>query len=183
MPARTVQAVQRRDCRSPLILDFWLAFRSRRKRLHSSSLVSMEYLSLHVSIASMGGSRALTSSWVRALPKPVPIAGVLARSWGSGCLSAYLSEPALAVEIGRMSGKPVASFDDILARGAAGEPIVLGVLDQAGEILGSAVSSLINIFNPPLVVLGGDMSRAEAFLRPPFERALRPPSHPSIFSQ
>jgi predicted NBD/HSP70 family sugar kinase len=101
----------------------------------------------------------------------------------SGCLSAYLSEPALAVEIGRMSGKPVASFDDILARSAAGEPIVLGVLDQAGEILGSAVSSLINIFNPPLVVLGGDMSRAEAFLRSAFERALRRLAHPSMFAQ
>jgi predicted NBD/HSP70 family sugar kinase len=60
---------------------------------------------------------------------------------------------------------------------------VLGVLDQAGEILGSAVSSLINIFNPPLVVLGGDMSRAEAFLRPAFERALRRLAHPSMFAQ
>lgn len=101
----------------------------------------------------------------------------------SGCLSAYLSVPALATEIERMSGKPVSTFDDILARGSNGDSIVLGVLDQAGEVLGSAVSSLINIFNPPLVTLGGEMSRGARFFRAALERALRRLAHPSLLAQ
>ncbi len=38
--------------------------------------------------------------------------------------------------------------------------MILNVLDHAGEVLGSAVSSLINIFNPPVVLLGGDIALA-----------------------
>ena len=109
--------------------------------------------------------------------------GRLCSCGASGCLSAYLSEPALAAEIGQMSGKPVRSFDQILDRAGNGDPVVLGVMDHAGEVLGSAVASLINIFNPPVVALGGDMSRAEAFLRSGFDRTLRRLAHPRMFEQ
>jgi predicted NBD/HSP70 family sugar kinase len=101
----------------------------------------------------------------------------------SGCLSAYLSGPALATEIERISGKPVATFDDILAKACNGDPTVIGVLDQAGEVLGSAVSSLINIFNPPLVTLGGDMSRGARFLQAALDRTLLRLAHPSLLAQ
>jgi predicted NBD/HSP70 family sugar kinase len=101
----------------------------------------------------------------------------------SGCLSAYLSEPALATDISRMSGKPVSSFDEIMERAANRDPVVESVLDQAGEMLGSALSSLINIFNPPLITLGGDMSRASQFLRPGIDRALCRLAHPSMLAQ
>ena len=100
-----------------------------------------------------------------------------------GCLSAYLSEPALASEIAQASGVPVSSFDDILHRAGAGDPVALGALDQAGGILGTAVSSLINIFNPPVVALGGDMARGEIYLRAAFEQAVRRQAHPSMFAQ
>jgi predicted NBD/HSP70 family sugar kinase len=108
--------------------------------------------------------------------------GRLCSCGASGCLSAYLSEPSLAAEIGQLSGMAVASFDDILQRAEAGDPIVIEVLDRTAEVLGSAVSSLINVFNPPLVVLGGDMSRAERFLRPAVDRALRRLAHPNIYA-
>jgi predicted NBD/HSP70 family sugar kinase len=109
--------------------------------------------------------------------------GRLCSCGASGCLSAYLSERALGQEIGQISGRPVRSFDDILARAQQGDGVVLGVLEQAGEILGSAVSTLVNIFNPPVVTLGGDMARVERYLRPPMERLLRRLAHPSMFAQ
>ncbi len=109
--------------------------------------------------------------------------GRLCSCGASGCLSAYLSEHALTEEISQAGGTPVRSFDEVLVRAAGGDPVVLWVLDQTGSILGSAVASLINIFNPPVVALGGDMARAEAYLRPAFERALRRLAHPSMFAQ
>lgn len=100
-----------------------------------------------------------------------------------GCLSAYLSEPALCTEIRHLSGAEPRSFDDVLSRAAAGDAAVLGVLARAGEALGLAVADLINIFNPPLVALGGDMSRAEIYLRPALEATLQRLAHPSMRAQ
>lgn len=100
-----------------------------------------------------------------------------------GCLSAYLSEPALSAEIGQLSGVAPGSFDEILDRAVAGDAAVLGVLERAGDALGFALSSVINIFNPPLVALGGDMSRAETYLRPALDAALRRLAHPSMLAE
>jgi predicted NBD/HSP70 family sugar kinase len=101
----------------------------------------------------------------------------------TGCLSTYLSEPALAEEVGRVSGNYPASFDDILVRAAAGEPLVLDVLTHAGEMLGSAISSMLNVFDPPFVCLGGDMAKAEIYLRPSLERSLARHAHPPEFAR
>lgn len=101
----------------------------------------------------------------------------------SGCLSPYLSEPALAEEIRRLSGSAPSSFSQIIERAAAGDQVVLSVLETAGEMLGYAISSLINIFNPPLICLGGDMAKAEEFLRSPMERSLKRLAHPSLSAQ
>ena len=98
----------------------------------------------------------------------------------SGCLSAYLSESALQTSIAHISDEPASSFDDILARAAAGDVAVLDALAQAGELLGTALANLVNIFNPAVVVLGGDMARAEAQLRSPVERSLKRQAHPSM---
>jgi predicted NBD/HSP70 family sugar kinase len=100
-----------------------------------------------------------------------------------GCLSAYLSGPALCAEIRQLSGAEAHSFDDILVRAAADDAVVFGVLARAGEALGLAIADLINIFNPPLVVLGGDMSRAESYLRPALEAALQRLAHRSMRAQ
>ncbi|UVK43817.1 ROK family transcriptional regulator [Mesorhizobium sp. AR07] len=102
---------------------------------------------------------------------------------GSGCLSPYLSEPGLAEEIGRLTGNQPSSFKEIMERASADDEVVVGVLDNAGAVLGSAISSLVNIFNPPLVCLGGDMASAEPYLRPAVERALQRLAHPSMSVQ
>jgi predicted NBD/HSP70 family sugar kinase len=100
-----------------------------------------------------------------------------------GCLSAYVAEYALTSEIQHLGETAVRDFSDVLKQAAEGNPVVLGVLDRAAEILGAAVASFINIFNPPLVMLGGDLARAETYLRPSMERETRRLAHPSMFAQ
>lgn len=101
----------------------------------------------------------------------------------SGCLSAYLSEPALAQEIERLGGRVPNGFASILEGAKAGDEIILNVLDHAGEVLGSAVSSLINVFNPPVVLLGGDIALAQPYVSVAMERALLRLAHPAMYSR
>lgn len=100
----------------------------------------------------------------------------------SGCLSAYLTEPALIEEISRLGPITPRSFEHIVELARDGDPIVLNVLEHAGDVLGSAISSLINIFNPPLVLLGGDLALAAPYLSTPVERALQRLAHPAMYS-
>nr|WP_246849220.1 ROK family protein [Rubellimicrobium arenae] len=101
----------------------------------------------------------------------------------AGCLSAYLSESALLEEVERLSGSRPESFRDLLARADNGDAAVLNVLDHAGDVLGSAVSSLINIFNPPVVLLGGDLALGERYVAPSLERSLQRLAHPAMNSR
>lgn len=101
----------------------------------------------------------------------------------SGCLSAYLSAPALIEEIARLGAVRPRAFDHIVELAEAGDPVVLNVLEHAGDVLGSAVSSLINIFNPPVVLLGGDIALAAPYLGHALDRALQRLAHPAMFSR
>jgi predicted NBD/HSP70 family sugar kinase len=109
--------------------------------------------------------------------------GRLCSCGGAGCLSAYLSERAIATHASVVSGRPVHSFDEIMVRAQEGDPAVLDAFSLAGEVLGTALSNLVNIFNPPVVVLGGDMARAEVYLRPSLEPSLKRQAHPSMYAR
>jgi predicted NBD/HSP70 family sugar kinase len=127
-----------------------------------------------------GGARGLAGELghVKVVPQGRPC------SCGSyGCLSAYLSETALISEIQRLGEVGVADFGDILKHAAEGNPTVRGVLERAAEVLGSAIASFVNIFNPPLVMLGGDLASAETYIRPTLLREAHRLSHPSMFAQ
>ncbi len=51
-----------------------------------------------------------------------------------------------------------------------GEPTVLHVLDDVGRYLGIGIASLLNAFNPSLVVLGGVLSLAGPYILPRAQR-------------
>jgi glucokinase-like ROK family protein len=60
----------------------------------------------------------------------------------------------------------------------AGDPVACAALEEIGRYLGIGIASLINAFNPDLVLLGGVLSFAGAYLLPSIEievnrRALR----------
>ncbi|MDR1789610.1 MAG: ROK family protein [Opitutaceae bacterium] len=55
----------------------------------------------------------------------------------------------------------------------AGDAFARGVMDVAGRRLGEALSTLIDLFNPERVVIGGIFPRCGDLLLPEMERALR----------
>ncbi|WIY52019.1 ROK family transcriptional regulator [Devosia sp. YIM 151766] len=89
-----------------------------------------------------------------------------------GCLSAYISGPALRQSF-KGTGLVANSFPEMKALADQGIPEALGVLDEAGQILGLALSNFINLLNPPNIVIGGGLAVLAPHLMPPAERILR----------
>ena len=58
----------------------------------------------------------------------------------------------------------------IIQAAELGEPTVLHVLDEVGRYLGIGIASLLNAFNPSLVVLGGGLSLVGPYILPRAQR-------------
>ena len=89
----------------------------------------------------------------------------------SGCLSAYVAAPALIARARQAAS--VQSVDEIIALADAGHDEVRRVLAEAGRFLGLAMADLINIFNPPAIVLGGIVARIWPYAEAEARHAMR----------
>lgn len=98
--------------------------------------------------------------------------GRICQCGDGGCLSAYISGPALRDSF-KGSGMNANSFAEMKALADQNIPEALGVMDEAGEILGLALSNFINLLNPPNIVVGGGLAVLAPYLMPAAERVLR----------
>ena len=62
------------------------------------------------------------------------------------------------------SGNEEYSLEELIDATNREDPLCLDVLEGIGQKLGKAIATLINIFNPELVVIGGTMSQTGNFL-------------------
>lgn len=111
---------------------------------------------------------------------------------GRGCVETMASGTAIAREgsaaalanpasmLGEMIGRDGEVTAEQVHRAAVeGDPIAVGVIETAGRYLGAALTSLVNLFEPEVVVVGGGaMAMGELLLGPAREevrrRALKP---------
>jgi predicted NBD/HSP70 family sugar kinase len=88
--------------------------------------------------------------------------GPLCRCGSRGCLEAYTStETVLAMMAGQL---PAAGLDEVLAAARSGHVGAQRALEDAGLHLGWGLASIVNLLNPAIVVVGGDMARAGELL-------------------
>jgi N-acetylglucosamine repressor len=105
-----------------------------------------------------------------------------------GCLQTLVSVPAIVRRVERAlvdgvqsvllrtvngEGLGPVTFERVLAAAAAGDKLALGALEDAGEYLGRGIAAVVNLLNPPLVVVGGEIARAESVVLPNAVRAAR----------
>src|ERR1700719_4267941 len=67
---------------------------------------------------------------------------------------------------------PAPSAEDVVRAARAGDPLAISILDTAGTYLGLAIGTLVNLFNPQLIVLGGSVIKAGAPLLGPMRRTM-----------
>jgi glucokinase len=115
---------------------------------------------------------------------------VLVRSGGRrcvcgrrGCLEAYASGTSIAARAVEqiaagatsvLTGFASVTAADVAAAAAVGDPVARAVWSETTELLGSAITDLVNAFEPEMVVLGGGVTGAgSALLEPVAEIVLR----------
>jgi predicted NBD/HSP70 family sugar kinase len=76
-----------------------------------------------------------------------------------GCWETEIGERALLVRAGRSPSGGRQAVDELIAAAAAGDAGALAGLAHVGQWLGIGLVSLVNVFNPTLVVLGGIFER------------------------
>ncbi len=98
-----------------------------------------------------------------------------------GCLEAVAADPALVTQA-RKTGLLAdgEGIDRLLGLADAGEPRATELYAGAGTVLGRAVSGLVNVLAPELVLLSGEGTQAWRWLEPAFERELRAHLFPAL---
>jgi len=99
--------------------------------------------------------------------------GRLCRGCGRrGCLEAYASGTSIA-ERAREAGMDVASAAEVSAAARDGDPTAQQVWQETCEALGCGITSIANLFEPELIVLGGGVVRTGDQLLEPVRAYVR----------
>ncbi|MFC0224298.1 ROK family transcriptional regulator, partial [Nocardioides zeicaulis] len=84
---------------------------------------------------------------------------VACRCGNTGCLEAVAAGPALAAAV-RALGEQAADGGDVVELVRRGCVPAIGVVRQAGRDIGEVVATMVNLINPSVVVIGGQVSEA-----------------------
>jgi predicted NBD/HSP70 family sugar kinase len=74
-----------------------------------------------------------------------------------GCLEAYVAEPSLLARMAELAPEHRGlKADDLAELGLAGDASACAILGEAGHFLGRGLAMLANLFNPEVLVIGGE---------------------------
>jgi predicted NBD/HSP70 family sugar kinase len=73
-----------------------------------------------------------------------------------GCLEAVASDTAIVRAMSAAAGRRITKISQVIGLAHAGDPDARRVFTQAGVALGRAIAALLNLLNPPLVILSGE---------------------------
>jgi glucokinase len=91
---------------------------------------------------------------------------------GRGHLEPYVTGTA-ATKLARAEFGPAADAHRLVRLANEGEPRAVDILDGIGRYLGAGIGTLVNIFNPELVVIGGGFAEAGDFILDPAREIVR----------
>ncbi|MFF3666729.1 ROK family transcriptional regulator [Microtetraspora malaysiensis] len=83
--------------------------------------------------------------------------GVLCRCGNVDCVDSVASGTAILRDLSE-KGRDVSSLADVTALVRAGDAETMAVVRQAGRRLGEVIATAVNLLNPAVVVLGGDVA-------------------------
>lgn len=96
--------------------------------------------------------------------------GPVCRCGNRGCLELYAGANALLQALRASHG--ALSLRDVIGRALAGDPACHRAVADAGRHLGVAVAGVVNLVNPDVVVVGGQLARVGELLLEPMRAAV-----------
>lgn len=98
----------------------------------------------------------------------INVNGPVCRCGNQGCLEAYVGVNAIVEQVYQRKQAAIPSWqpkvpftiDHVIEAAQAGDPICRSIIRSTGTYLGIAIANLINLFNPKLIILGGDLTAA-----------------------
>lgn len=90
---------------------------------------------------------------------------VLCRCGKFGCLEAVASGGAIARRL-RDQGIEARTTRDVVALCRSGDMQAIELVRESGKLIGEALASAVNLLNPRVIVIGGDLAQAEEHLMP-----------------
>jgi predicted NBD/HSP70 family sugar kinase len=92
--------------------------------------------------------------------------GPICRCGNRGCLETLVAGPAI-VDLLRPTYGATLTLDDVLEHVAAGDQGATRAIEDAGRAVGRVLAGLVNVLNPEMIVVGGELAAAgEALLAP-----------------
>ena len=95
---------------------------------------------------------------------PVRVDGAPCNCGATGCWETEVGEQALLRRVGRPDTGGRDAFRHVLADAEAGDADVLRALRDHGTWLGFGLAGIVNLFDPELIVLGGDFTELFPFV-------------------
>jgi predicted NBD/HSP70 family sugar kinase len=85
------------------------------------------------------------------------------RCGNAGCLEAYAGGWALLRDL-RNEGRDVATIPDVVKLIVAGDPLAVNLVRRAGRLIGNTLSDVVSLFNPAVVVIGGELAAGSDYV-------------------
>jgi glucokinase len=101
---------------------------------------------------------------------------------GRGCLESHAAGPGIADAARRAFGRPM-DTRELLALARNGDSKAQEVFREAGEALGLALASVVDVLNPQMIVIGGGVAEAGKLLLDPARAALKRWAQPLASTQ
>lgn len=98
--------------------------------------------------------------------------GPLCRCGNHGCMESYVGSPAIIANVAsKLKSRAIPGVDpdhirvaDLARAAVDGDPLASQIIEEAGVYLGIAIANMLNLLNPGLIVLGGDLVAADSIL-------------------
>jgi predicted NBD/HSP70 family sugar kinase len=85
---------------------------------------------------------------------------IVCRCGNRGCLEAFAGGGAMAARL-REAGLDTQTSLDVVDRVRAGHPVATQLIREAGRTVGGVLATCVNMLNPAVIVIGGDLARAD----------------------
>lgn len=84
---------------------------------------------------------------------------IVCRCGNVGCLEAIAGGAAMASQL-RASGVSTDTSRDVVDRALAGQPDAVRAVRRAGHAIGGVLATCVNVLNPKVIIIGGDVAAA-----------------------